>query len=283
MSSRLAGQVAVVTGAGRGFGRAIARALAAEGAAVALVSRSRGELARVADEIAQADGRAQPIECDVSDPAQVTRACAAARDAFGPPSLLVSNAGLPGPFGPVWEVDVEKWWRAQAVHILAPELLMRHLMPDMIARRQGRVIVISGMACRLTLPFLSAYSVGKAALNKLVEMAAAEAAQHNVQVFALEPGFVVTRLGEDTYNDPDARRYMPHMLKYLDEGRARPDPEGDLGRTAARCVRLAAGDYDALSGRYMELPDPIDEWNREALAGSTPSHPSVSPEGGSHD
>lgn len=270
MSSRLAGQVAVVTGAGRGFGRAIARALAAEGAAVALFSRSPAELQQVADEIAQAGGRALPVTADVSDPTQVAQACAHARAALGSPTLLVSNAGVPGPFGPVWEVDIEKWWRAQAVHILAPELLMRHLMPDMIARRSGRVIVISGMACRLTLPFLSAYSVGKAALNKLVELAAAEAAPHNVQVFALEPGFVVTRLGEDTYNDPDARRYMPHMLTYLDEGRARPDAQADLGRTAARCVRLAAGDYDALSGRYLELPDPIDEWNQRALKAAKP-------------
>lgn len=277
MSSRLAGQVAVVTGAGRGFGRAIARGLAAEGATVALLSRTIRQLEQVAAEIASAGGRAAPFVADVSDPLQVARACAAAREAFGPPTLLISNAGVPGPFGPVWEVDPGKWWQSQAIHIRAPQLLMRNLMPEMISRRCGRVIVISAIASRITLPFVSAYSVGKAALNKLVEMSAAEAAPHNVQVFAVEPGFVVTQLGEDTYNDPDARRYLPHMLKYLEEGRARPDPEADLGRTAARCVRLAAGDYDALSGRYMELDDPIDEWNRTAL------HAGASPLEGTHD
>jgi NAD(P)-dependent dehydrogenase (short-subunit alcohol dehydrogenase family) len=141
---------------------------------------------------------------------------------------------------------------------------MRNLMPDMIARRGGRVIVISAIASRITLPFLSAYSVGKAALNKLVEMTAAEAAPHNVQIFAVEPGFVITQLAEDTYNDPDARRYMPHMLQYLDEGRRRPQQDADLARTAERCVRLAAGDYDVLSGRFMELQDPIDEWKQLA-------------------
>jgi NAD(P)-dependent dehydrogenase (short-subunit alcohol dehydrogenase family) len=266
MSRRLAGEVAVVTGAGRGFGRAIAGALAAQGAAVALLARTAGQLEEVAGQIAQAGGHALPCPCDVSDPAQVASACAAARAAFGSPTVLVSNAAVPGPFGPVWEVDVGRWWAAQAIHILAPCSLMRALMPDMIARRHGRVIVVSALAARLTLPFLSAYSVGKAALNKLVEMAAAEAAPHNVQLFAIEPGFVVTQLGEDTYNDPDARRWMPHIVKMLDDRRARGDAATDLERTAARCVRLAAGDYDALSGRFLEPGDPIDEWNRAAQA-----------------
>ncbi len=263
---RLKGQVAVVTGAGRGFGRSIALRLAADGAAVALLARSGDQLRAVAAEIHSQGGRALIAETDVTDPAQVARACAAARAAFGPVTLLVSNAAVPGPFGPVWEVDIDGWWRSAAIHIRAPQLLMHALMPEMIERRSGRVIVVSAVAARLTLPFLSAYSVGKAALNKLVEMAAAEAAAHGVQVFAIEPGFVVTQLGEDTYNDPDARRYMPHMLEYLDAGRRRADALADLERTAERCVQLASGRYDALSGRFLELGDPIDEWQRAALA-----------------
>ena len=272
-TQRLAGQVAVVTGAGRGFGRSIAMKLAAEGAAVALLARSGGQLRAVAAEIASQGGRALSVETDVTDPQQVARACAAARAAFRPVTLLVSNAAVPGPFGPVWEVDIDRWWRSEAIHIRAPQLLMHALMPEMIARRSGRVIVISAVAARMTLPFLSAYSVGKAALNKLVEMAAAEAAAHAVQVFAVEPGFVVTQLGEDTYNDPDARRHMPHMLEYLEQGRARPDALADLERTAERCVQLASGRYDALSGRFMELGDPIDEWARTALAQAAAAPP----------
>lgn len=272
-TQRLAGQVAVVTGAGRGFGRSIAMKLAAEGAAVALLARSGEQLRAVAAEIESRGGRALSAATDVTDPQQVARACAAARAAFGPVTLLVSNAAVPGPFGPVWEVDIDQWWRSEAIHIRAPQLLMHALMPEMIARRSGRVIVISAVAARMTLPFLSAYSVGKAALNKLVEMAAAEAAAHAVQVFAVEPGFVVTQLGEDTYNDPDARRHMPHMLEYLEQGRARPDALADLERTAERCVQLASGRYDALSGRFMELGDPIDEWARTALAQAAAAPP----------
>lgn len=266
MTGRLAGQSALVTGAGRGFGRSIALELARQGAAVTLVSRSAGQLESVADEIRAGGGRAAVAAADVTDPAAVKRACDIARAAHGAPAILVSNAGVPWPFGPVWETDVERWWQAEQVHIRAPYLFMHELMPDMIAARRGRVICISAIATRLTLPFLSAYSVGKAALNKLVEMAAEEARPHDVQVFAVEPGFVITQLAEDTYNDPDAQRWMPHMLAYLDEGRGRADGEADLVRTAQRCARLAAGDYDILSGRYMELPDPIDDWKAQAEA-----------------
>lgn len=264
MTGRLAGQSALVTGAGRGFGRSIALRLAADGAAVTLVARSRDQLEDVAEEIRAAGGRAIAAPADVTDPAQVKAVCDAARTAHGAPLILVSNAGVPWPFGPVWETDIDKWWRAEAVHIRAPYLFMHELMPDMIAARRGRVICISAIATKLTLPFLSAYSVGKAALNKLVEMAAEEARPHNVQVFAVEPGFVITQLAEDTYNDPDARKWMPHMLSYLDEGRGRENGDADLHRTAERCAVLAAGDYDILTGRYMELPDPIDEWKRAA-------------------
>jgi NAD(P)-dependent dehydrogenase (short-subunit alcohol dehydrogenase family) len=266
VTGRLAGESALVTGAGRGFGRSIALRLAADGAAVTLVSRSRDQLEQVAEEIRAAGGKAAVATADVADPAQVAAACDVARAAHGAPSLLVSNAGVPWPFGPVWDTDIEKWWQAEAIHIRAPYLFMRDLMPDMIAARKGRVICISAIATRMAIPYLSAYSVGKAALNKLVEMAAEEARAHNVQVFAVEPGFVITQLAEDTYNDPDARKWMPHMLGYLDEGRGREDGEADLARTAERCAVLAAGDYDVLSGRYMELPDPIDEWKRAAEA-----------------
>ncbi|MEO6042114.1 MAG: SDR family oxidoreductase, partial [Croceibacterium sp.] len=198
MNGRLIGQSALVTGAGRGFGRSIALRLAADGAAVTLVSRSAGQLDAVAAEIRTAGGKAIVAACDVTDPAQVKAACDAARQTHGAPSLLVSNAGVPWPFGPVWETDIDKWWQAEAVHIRAPYLFMHELMPAMIAAKSGRVICISAIATRLTLPFLSAYSVGKAALNKLVEMAAEEARPHNVQVFAVEPGFVITQLAEDT-------------------------------------------------------------------------------------
>ncbi|HWW63708.1 MAG TPA: SDR family oxidoreductase [Sphingomonadaceae bacterium] len=263
------GEVALVTGGGRGFGRAIAERFAAEGARVGVVSRSRDELDEVVRHIRQSGGTAFAATADVTDPDQVARAVGEVREALGPISRLVSNAGVPGPFGPLWVTKPEDWWRSQHVHILAPYLFLRHVLPDMVERDRGRVILVSALASRMTLGGLSAYSVGKAAQNKMVAMVADELKDTAVKIFAIDPGFVITQLARDTYASPDAQKYLPHMMHYLDEGADRPDADADLGRCAQRCVDLFSGRYDLLSGRYMELPDDIDTWVEEAKAGAT--------------
>src|SRR6187551_1219903 len=161
----LDGQVALITGAGRGFGRAIAERLAAEGAAVALLSRSLGELDEVAEGIRAAGGTALGVRCDVTDTGSVQHAVRKTEELLGPIDLLVNNAGVPGPFGPIWQVDPDEWWRAQAIHIRAPMLFMHHVLPGMVARDRGRVICVSAIASRIVAPNLSAYCTGKIAQN----------------------------------------------------------------------------------------------------------------------
>jgi len=256
----MAGEVVLVTGGGRGFGRAMAGRFASEGAAVAVMARSGDQLAEVVAGIEASGGRALAVAGDVSDPDDVEAAVKAVEQGFGPVTRLVSNAGVPGPFGPLWVTEPDKWWRAQEVHLRAPYLLLRNVLPGMVARGAGRIVLVSAIASRLVLPGISAYSVGKAAQVKLAAMVAEEAQEAGIAIFAIDPGFVVTQLGLDTYNDPDARKYMPHMMHYLEEGQEREDADADLHRCAQRCVDLFSGRYDALSGRYMELDDPIDEW-----------------------
>lgn len=263
----LAGQVALVTGAGRGFGRAIAERLASEGARIALMARSIEQLEDVAAAIRQAGGEAIAVRCDLSSPSDIAQAVAAAERALGPADILVSNAGVPGPFGPLGEVDPEEWWQAQEIHIRAPMLLMHRLLPGMTARGRGRIVCISAIASRMVAPNLSAYCTGKIALNRLVAQAAAELQGKGVSVFAIDPGFVFTQLARETMESAEAQRHLGGMVERLRKAQDDPAAQNDLARCAQRCFDLASGCYDALSGNYYELSDDLDaelERNRPA-------------------
>ena len=263
----LASQVALVTGAGRGFGRAIAGRIAREGAAVALLSRSLSELDEVAQAIRSAGGTAIGVRCDVTDANSVQHAVDKTEELLGPIDLLVNNAGVPGPFGPIWRVDPDDWWRAQAVHIRAPMLFMHQVLPGMVARDRGRVICVSAKAARIVAPYMSAYCTGKIAQNRLVAEAAAELADSRVAVFAIDPGFVFTELARETLDDAAAQTYLAGMMDRLREKQTDPSAQDDLERCAARVLDLASGRYDALSGGYFELPDDLDALLAEARAG----------------
>ena len=267
MTGELNGQVAIVTGAGRGFGRAIAQRLAAEGAAVTVTARTGAQLAEAVVEIEAAGGRAHAVAADVTNRADVARVVRESRDRFGPITLVVSNAGVPDPFGPLWEIDPDRWWEAQALHIRAPVLFMREVLPAMVEARAGRFILVSAKATRIVARNLSAYCVGKAAQVRLARQAAYEGREHNVSVFAIDPGFVFTTLAEQTMNSPDAQRWLPGMVERLRERKDSSDTR-DLGRCAQRCVDLASGRYDALSGNYFELDDDLPA----SLAGRPTEH-----------
>jgi NAD(P)-dependent dehydrogenase (short-subunit alcohol dehydrogenase family) len=268
MGDLLKGQVAIVTGAGRGFGRAIAMRFAGEGAAVAVTSRSRPELESAVEDIGRIGGRAIAIEGDVTLPGDVDRVVATTERELGPVSILVSNAGVPGPFGPVWTVNPEEWVAAQYVHIRAPFYYMQRVMPGMIQRRAGTVILVSAIASRIVAPYLSAYCLGKIAQTRLAAVAAAEAREFGVNVYSIDPGFVFTGMAEDTANHPDAQRWLPGMVDRLRSVRESPHRNADLVRCAQRCLDLASGRYGALSGRYLELGDDLDAAVRDAAAAS---------------
>ena len=266
---RFTGDVCLVTGAGRGFGEAIARRMAAEGAAVAVLARSRAQIDAVARAIEVDGGRAIAVEADVTSPADVDRAITEIESRLGPLTQFVNNAGVAGPFGPMWEVDPEEWWQAQAVHIRAPMLFLHRILPGMIARGKGRAIVVSALASRMVAPYLNAYCTGKIGQTRIVAEAAAELKDTPVKVFAIDPGFVFTALANETMTSPAAQRWLPGMVERL-RGKAneRADaPPPDLARCAQRCVDLLSGAYDGLSGQYMELDDNLDAMLRGEPAG----------------
>jgi NAD(P)-dependent dehydrogenase (short-subunit alcohol dehydrogenase family) len=266
MNDRLKGQVAIVTGGGRGFGRAIAVRLAAEGAAVAVVSRSMPQLAEVAAAIERMGGHALPIAADVTDKAAVERACRMTEQALGPVTFLVNNAGVPGPFGPIGEFDPEEWWEAQRVHQLAPLLFATAVIAGMKNRGSGRILNINATAAVVIASNMSAYCVGKAAQLRFTQILDAESTPRGVRAFALQPGMAVTALAEQTARRADARKWVPAMVERITKLRDTADGTKDLERCAKICARIAAGEYDSLSGRYLDIKDDFEKLLRDAAA-----------------
>jgi NAD(P)-dependent dehydrogenase (short-subunit alcohol dehydrogenase family) len=252
----LAGQVALVTGGGRGIGRGIALALAEAGATVAVLARSAVQLHDTVEAITRACGRALSCPADVTDRTAVEAAVAEVERRLGPVDLLVNNAGVGGPIGPLAEADPEEWWRAVEVNLRGPLLCSRAVLPGMLARRRGRVVNVASGAGNRAIAHLSAYVTAKTALIRLTENLAAEVSAAGVSVFAIQPGTVRTAMAEAVLNSLEARRWLPWLAEMFERGQDVP-PE----RAGQLVVLLASGRVDRLSGRFLAV-----EWDVEALA-----------------
>jgi NAD(P)-dependent dehydrogenase (short-subunit alcohol dehydrogenase family) len=254
----LAGETSIVTGGGRGFGKAIALGLAAAGAAVTVTARSKDQLDTTVAEIEAARGHALAIAGDVTKREDVRRVVEAAEKKFGPTTVLVNNAGVTGPFGPVWTSDPDEWWDAQTVIVRGTLLFMHAVMPGMVSRRKGTVINVAALGGQWFAPKLTAYAVAKSSQIRLSEHAAAEVKEHCVSVFSIEPGTVYTDMTEHTINSPDAQHWVPQMVEYLKNVIKATNPAPGLARCAEMCVELASGGYAGLSGRFLLPSDDFD-------------------------
>ena len=244
---RLDGQVALVTGGGRGIGRAVALGLSEAGASVAVCARSQDEVSRTAREITERQGRAIGIPVDVTSRADVDRMVGQAQDALGPVDLLVNNAARIVPFGSLAETDPDDWWELLEVNLRGPLYCSRAVLPGMIARRRGRIVNVSSGAGFMTIPKLSAYIVSKAALFRLSENLAAETTSQGVFIFAIDPGLVPSTMTEAGLSS-SIPSIQEMFQGWFDNG-VNVHPE----RAARLVAYLASGAADVLSGRYLSV------------------------------
>jgi NAD(P)-dependent dehydrogenase (short-subunit alcohol dehydrogenase family) len=254
----LAGQVAIVTGGGRGIGRAIAQTLAAAGAAVTVAARSEDEIAEAAAAIVGAGEQALAIRADVTDRCAVERLVAETERWLGPVDLLINNAGVFGPIGPIWEVDPDEWWDGVASHLRGTLLCCRAVLPGMIERGRGRIINVASRSGVRTHPYTSGYAVAKAGVLRLTDHLAAETRDTGISVFAIYPGRVQTAMTDELIESAAGRRWLP------DEGKAREGQWQPADAAAQLCVALATGRADALTGRFFGVNDDLDDLVRRA-------------------
>ena len=181
-------QVALITGSGRGIGRAMARLFAKEGAAVFLTARTERELAAAAAEISQAGGSAAFFAGDLANEADCRTAFERAVATFGRTDILLNNGGHYGPVVPVEEYPMEEFDRVMAVHLRAAFLLSQLVLPGMYERKHGVILNISSISAKAAYSWGSAYAAAKAGLLGLTRYSAAEAARKGVRVNAICPG-----------------------------------------------------------------------------------------------
>lgn len=258
----LAGKTAIVTGAGKGIGRAIALGLAESGADVALAARTESDLSEVATEIRGLGRRAIALPTDVSDSTQVDALVESTIEEFGKIDVLVNNAGInlrlplvPLPESvPDWilvsrtpdtPITDAEWDRLMATNLNGVMYGCRAVAPHMLKRGGGKIINVSSIQGKRAVPYYLAYNVSKAAVDMFTRVLALEWAEHGIQVNAICPGAYETEMSGDRWTDPEKARQAAEMIPM-----GRP---GNLRELGALAVYLASPASDYMTGQTIYI------------------------------
>lgn len=263
---KLAGKRAVVTGAGSGLGAAIARRLAANGAALVLAGRRRDALDATANEIGKAGTRGTIVVCpaDLAREDDIARLVETAAAALGGIDILVNSAGLNGPFGTIDEVDWPAWRAAFEVNFFGAVNCCRFALPYLRRAPRGKIVLISGGGATAPLPKITAYGAAKAALVRYAESLALELGGV-IDVNCVAPGAMKTQITTEYLQKGKGvlpADFLARIERLLADGGTPPERAADL------VAWLASAESDGLSGKLISAvwdPWPFDEAKRKAL------------------
>ena len=256
---KLSNKIAIITGAGRGIGRAIAIAFAKEGAKVSLVARTVSELEETAQLIEEYGSQSIVIPTDVTEPGSVTAMVQETISRYGRVDILVNNAGVSGPIGPLQDNRIDDWIKTIQVNVIGPYLCCKSVVPLMTNQGGGKIINLAGAGANNAWANLSAYCTSKAGVVRMTEVLALELENKNIQVNALGPGSIHTRMWEELRNGAEAANATEIQEigdRVLSGGGA------SLEKPAELAVFLASDDSGKLSGRLISAV--TDDFNNIA-------------------
>ena len=246
---RLAGKVAIVTGAGRGIGKAIAVAYAAEGARVVVADRNEETARATSAEIAALGGAALAVHADVGSEQDVDAMIAATSAEFGPVDVLVSNAGV-GFHRALLDLGLADWERVLRVNLTGTFLCVQRAARIMSARGSGSIIIMGSTSGQRGAMARTAYGVSKAGVMQLTRIAATELAPHGVRVNAISPGPITTPLSLANHTPEQRRAYL---------GRIPMGRYGEMDEVAAVAVFLASAEASYVNGHILNVDGGMNE------------------------
>jgi NAD(P)-dependent dehydrogenase (short-subunit alcohol dehydrogenase family) len=258
-------QIILITGGGRGLGRAIALGAAQAGAQVAVTARSVSELTETVELIQRAGGRALALPADVTDYHAVVEVVAAAESQLGPIDVLINGAGSFQALGNAAQVDPDEWWREVEINLRGPFVCARAALPGMIARRRGRIINIVSAAGLQAIETVSAYGVSKTALIRLTEALAAETLPYGITIMAVNPGTLRTSMSDYVLTAPQVRERAPMVQQWFEQLFAEGG-DTPMEQAVAFMLAVASGRADALSGCYLSVEDDLEALVAQAEA-----------------
>ncbi|RDW71842.1 NAD(P)-binding protein-12 [Coleophoma crateriformis] len=259
----LTGKVALVTGSGRGIGRAIALALAQSGASVVITGRTEEEVSRTTqDVLKETKGKAIGIVADILTEANIFQTTSA----LGPIDILICNAGT-NTFMPFHMTDPDEWWKQMEVMVKSPTELTRMILPTMQKRNTGTIIYTSSRAAAADLPWAAGYSCAKTAITRFAGILQHELdilqkdtfgfQSSGIAVFSIHPGEVKTQLHETAFPEK-TKTEAPYVVEHM-EKMAKRHPEFKAETPAWTCVYLATGRGRGLEGRLVDCTLDIEE------------------------